>query len=210
MVDFVFFHPKSLSDLDGIFAYLRQQSDPIPESVVKPSSSPIYYEQGPQYLLDPSSNFATTESVVNATFAFEFINNKVFFTEYTLRTLASETDESFLYSDYPRCWVIEGSNDNSNWLIIDEQNNTIFQNRNQSYTFRSKHPGIYRFVRIRQTCHNSNDNYHLRLSQFEIFGAFFENKNFIFRDFFKYFCTINHRKNFFNPVSYTIIYLLSA
>ena len=207
MVDFVFFHPKSAADLNGIFAYLRQQNDPIPESIVTPSSSSINNGEGPQYLLEPSDTFATTNNISNSWFSFDFVDKKVFFTEYTLRTLASSLTD--YRSNFPRCWVIEGSNNNKTWLIIDQQNNTIFQERNQSHTFRAKNPGTYRFIKIRQTCENSGKAYHFRLSQFELFGAYFENKNFIFKDFFKYFGTIRPRKNYFIQVSYTIIYLLS-
>ena len=189
MLDLVFFHHKSHSSWDGIFFYFMQQNDPIPESLVRAHSSSVYQGEKSQNLLYPSESISTTDDVPNSSFSFEFVDHKVFVTEYSLRSLAvlSETKRE----DFPRCWVLEGSNNNDTWKIIDRQKNTLFQERNQTCTFRVKYPGVYKFIKIMQTSKNSNQSDHFRLSQFELYGAYFENNNFLLRDFFKYFGTVN-------------------
>ena len=201
MLDFVFFHPQSISSWDGIFFYFRQQNDQIPESLVRTSSSSVYQEQPSQNLFYPTNSMATTENVPNSWFSFEFVDHKFFVTEYSLKSLATFSDNAL--EDFPRCWALEGSNNNNTWKLIDAQNNTLFQERNQTCTFRVKYPGVYKFIKIIQTCQNANQNDHFRLSQFELYGAYFENNNFHLRDFFKYFGTMNR-----TPVIHISVFIL--
>ena len=69
-------------------------------------------------------------------------------------------------------WVIEVSEDGSEWEAIDERKaqelNGQYVVKTYDYTEQSDH--FVRFVRLKQTGRNSGNTTNLRLSQIEFFG----------------------------------------
>jgi hypothetical protein len=79
----------------------------------------------------------------------------------------------------PRQWVLEVSNNECQWVTIDERDLTQTQELDGSsvtmgFECNHRNDGFYRFVRLRQTGPNSSDQNHLVLSRIEFFGRLLE------------------------------------
>lgn len=98
---------------------------------------------------------------------FDFKEHKIIPTNYTMRSTAS--------FDKPKSWVLEGSNDNSKWDVIDERKDDSSLKQNmaiKTFTVSSKAKNAYRYVRIRQTGLNWYNRYYLTFGKFEFYGVF--------------------------------------
>ena len=118
--------------------------------------------------------FFESENKPNSWFCYDFKERKVKLTHYSLR--------SHGYPGKTNCrvktWVIEGSNNNEDFIEIDKRenedsvvdvsaSNTFKINQNSTNDF-------YRYIRIRQTNVNSCNNHHLDFSVIEFFGTILE------------------------------------
>ena len=186
MIDFIFQNPKQNPDLNGIFSILRKEKDPIPEDVVNLSSiGTLYTYEDVRNILSSDDSLYTSVYNDDAWIIFEFVNKSIFPTFYTLRTVA----DSQKYTHFPRCWNIDGSNNNITWKTIDSQETDVFDDYNKSCTFKIKNTGIYKYIRFQQTYLNSRNENLIRLSQVEFFGALIENEHFNIAQLLNYFGT---------------------
>ena len=101
---------------------------------------------------------------------------------YTLKTIPVQ-DGGHLKS-----WVLEGKNDNKDWIILDEQKkSTSLKGPNKFSTFIIKKPSEpVRYIRLRQTDKNYSDNDSMSLQALELFGEVYEGNNQDKKDVFKY------------------------
>jgi hypothetical protein len=103
---------------------------------------------------------------VNSWISFDFKEQSIAPTHYTINSGSS--------SYYLRYWDLEGSNDNSTWRRLDQQNGTdVLNGSNRVHTFTipdSSNLPFFRYIRLRQTNSNANGNYYLSMSGFELFG----------------------------------------
>lgn len=105
----------------------------------------------------------------NSWLKYDFINIKVNPTGYSITTRPSN-------DNHLRNWVIEGSNNDNDWEVLDKrQNDQSLTGIKETYTFDiKKQDKSYRFLRIRQTGGNSSNDNFLSFTSLEFFGSISE------------------------------------
>ena len=164
----------SKNNLNGVFNFLQKNSN-IEEEVKVTSSS---YGGGDWHQLiqiDNSNNNFYTNNENNPWICFEFKKHQIIPTSYTIKSC----NASYPYGNqYPKNWIIEGSEDNKNWEIIDEQQNCEFlKGSNYTHTFSIKKKNNsnekeFKFIRIRHIGNCWNNSYNaLNISSIELYGT---------------------------------------
>ena len=120
--------------------------------------------------LDNHYFFNSQHNDKNSWLKYDFVKRKVSPTGYSIRTRGCYD------THHPRNWVIEGSNNDSDWTILDTiQNETSLTGLGVTCYFDiKKRNGSYRFLRITQTGTNSSGTHGLLLSALEFFGGLTE------------------------------------
>lgn len=111
-----------------------------------------------------------SKHVENSWIKFDFIERKVNPSAYSIRS----NNWGGKGHCHPQHWVIEGSNDDNNWTILDSHtNNDSIDDRSKSNTFSIQNQNniFYRYLRLRQTGLNTASNNALIISAFEYFGT---------------------------------------
>lgn len=156
-------------ELDGIINFLRKNSNYDIFGEIKVTSSSYEGENwNPKnvILYDDCDKIFGSVDKPNQWICFDFLDHKIIPANYTLK----------IHSGYQiiNSWVVEASNDNENWDVIDKQRNCCcLTDSRPSHTFKVANPNNkeYRYIRIRQTgLNNSNHNY-LILESVEFYGA---------------------------------------
>ena len=99
---------------------------------------------------------------------YDFKNKKVSPVCYSIRSVNCSKDWH-----HPKSWVVEGSNtDSDDWKILDSRKDCMsLKNRSTVQCFAIQQSSdFYRFLRIRQTDENWNDNNIFAMSALEYFG----------------------------------------
>ena len=102
---------------------------------------------------------------------FEFTNHTIIPSSYSIRSA-----NWYKNCYHPKSWVIEGSNDNSNWMNLDIQVNCSYlneQNHVHTFSIRNRDRSEFRFIKMRLTdkswC-SCSDNSRLVFSSIEFYG----------------------------------------
>lgn len=176
------FCPTDPNHYNGIIMYLTGKcgGNVHAKGVVEITSSLAWSgEYSAQNLADktPANYFCTCdENGLNAFVTYNFKNMKVHPTQYLIRT-RHDGDKTH---HHPKNWVIEGSNEGSNWKVISEEKNVdLFLYRGTTQIFDIKVPlkfdEKFQYLRLRQTEKNVTNDYFLCLSFLEYFGYIYEN-----------------------------------
>ncbi|OHS94083.1 F5/8 type C domain containing protein [Tritrichomonas foetus] len=165
----VMFNLKEEEPFSGICAYLNKKcgGNAHDKGLISMSSSSIGINQPSQIIDFGWEGDWGTKNKPNSWLMFDFNNLSVELTGYSLMSIPSNMNNT-----HPRSWVIEATNDLSNWDVVDkrEMNNDLNgKNKVKSFTFRRTSP--YRYVRIRQTDLNHSHNNYFAISQMELFGS---------------------------------------
>lgn len=158
------------NEFNGIFKYLKTQSNIKNE--IQISASSICSGQINDLLdFDDKSSFFETNSKPNSWICFEFINHKIIPSSYIIRTIDSENN------DHLKSWIVEGSNDNKNWIKIDENQNCSHLKGSEKvhlFTISKHEEQMFKYIRIQQTGPNwysgNNQDHHLCMSAIEFYG----------------------------------------
>lgn len=163
------FQPKSDSDFDGIIKHLRDETNDniekkinITSSVLSngyPPSNVVIYENQNKY-------FICDQNEPNPWICFEFKENKIIPTNYQIRSNNSN-------GCHPKSWLIEGSNDNSNWEVLDSKENCSILNGNNIphlFSINNENSKEFRYIRMKLEGKAWCGNYHLELDSFELYG----------------------------------------
>ena len=105
----------------------------------------------------------------NKTILFDFKNRKVQLTNYSIESCRFDSTG---YCNL-RNWVVEVSNDKSQWEIVDRhENDSTLNNAKVKAVFNTNgnNNSFYRFVQIRQTGISWYGDAHLYISRIEFFG----------------------------------------
>lgn len=167
------FSPKPDKPFHGIFKYLMNQSNKKIETKVNATSKNKTF-------LDVYNPFCAMDTNELMKFrsangsdqyiCFEFRENEVSPTHYTIKNSNG--------NDTLKSWILEGSLDNKSWEILDEQSNCTYLMKPTSiHTFAIKNQTQkkYKYIKLRQTGPNWNNNDALEFNSFEIYGTFFLN-----------------------------------
>jgi hypothetical protein len=161
------------SNLDGIISYLTKRfgGHVMDRSIVWITASGSYSSES--YPLRQIADFENrsvfaTKNWVNSWICYDFKDMWIKLTHYSIR---SRCDSD---SHHLRFWILEGSNDGSDWIEIDERkNDTSLNGRGAISTFSvsKESEREFRMIRLRQTGKNSNDFDYLEVSGMEFFGV---------------------------------------
>lgn len=162
-----FFKEIQFSDsLEGIFNYFQTHSKINDEVKLTFSST---YNGSINLLLNIKNegNDFYLENKPNQWICFEFKKYKINLSSYSIR---SSNDS--VGNPHPKNWVIEGSQDNSTWKIIDEhQDDSALFKKNYVHTFHIKNNDQeFKYIRMRQTGLNWHGNNWLDISSIEFYG----------------------------------------
>jgi hypothetical protein len=92
-------------------------------------------------------------------------------THYSIRSLY----KGRVNSHNLKTWTVEGSNDGTAWIRLDERtNNSELNSKNAIATFAISQPQPVRMIRLQQTGPNHNGKNCLSISSFEVFGTLLE------------------------------------
>lgn len=160
------------NEFSGIISYLREKSNQNIENVINVTSSSIYennqnFNPFKAVLFEETAKDFGSGNYENSWICIDFKEHRIKPTHYTVRSGKN-------YSNRPRSWVIECSNDNNRWEILDEENNnTIFNDFLISHTFQinKQDTNEYRYIRMRNTGYDSNgSSYFLFINSIEFYG----------------------------------------
>lgn len=162
-------------DFQGIFNYLRNKTSNKIENEVIFTSSPLYCSTNDRLpsnvvLFEDENNFFESKSQPNSFLCFKFINHKVIPTKYTLKSARGWSKNSI----HPRSWVIECSNDNVNWEVVDEQKDCPFLNgprKIHTFNMNQQSQKEFQYVRIRSTGQDWCGYNYLLIDSFELYGT---------------------------------------
>lgn len=138
------------------------------------SSSPlngVYYPKN-AVDLDNCKQYFCSQNIANTWLQYDFQKQKVCPTHYSIRSRHDDGKNGH----HPKSWVIEGSNDNSKWTILDSQTDSPFLNdRSAVHTFEIKNAEKnregFRYLRIRYTGPNWYNHNYMVISALEYFGS---------------------------------------
>lgn len=101
----------------------------------------------------------------NSWIKFDFKDYSLQLTNYTIKSDGNG-------ANHLQTWVIEGSNDNKNWDLIDRKSTKALCENYVIKTFKcsAKNSMGYRYLRLKQTGENSNCLNYLMISNIELFG----------------------------------------
>ena len=157
----------------GIINFLNTKSggkieNEISFTSTRTSSYEYYNPQNVAKFKDKTRHFES-QNTPNSWICFDFKDHEVIPMNYTIRTVAGWG----INHVHPKNWVIEGSEDNNSWLILDNQsNNSQLNGPDVVHTFKIKNYDSkkFRFIRMRQTGVNWRNDHYLAFDSFEIYG----------------------------------------
>lgn len=140
-------------DLNGILHHLSKETEGNihDKGIIQiTSNSVLSHLYHPKNLVDfHEKNYYHSKDDGNAFVCFDFIDKLVQLSSYSIKSMHNK----FHYSQLKN-WVIEVSNDNKNWKIIDNHVNDPALDEPgivYNFTINKKNIDFYRFIRIRQT-----------------------------------------------------------
>ena len=153
------------NEFDGLLNYLQKNFNIKNELNITSSSNP---NNDPFNLLkyEDKSTYFQTNDPSSSWICFEFKNHQIIPSSYIIRSYYC------VKSWHLKTWVFEGSNDNKNWTILDEQNNNDSlngANRVKSFIISNKKQS-FKYLRIRQTGKNWYENNGLLMNSIEFYG----------------------------------------
>lgn len=154
----IFLPFQSDKEFNGIINYLSTQSRGNIFQKINISSSSTANENESfspinSILYEDETRYFLSGSHKNSWLCFDFKKHRIIPTNYTIRSFHALPNEGA----HPKSWVIEGSNDNHDWTILDKQKDCpLLNGMNLVHTFSIKNPEEkdFRFIRIRQTMCN--------------------------------------------------------
>lgn len=156
------------NQFDGILNYLQTHSN-IKEEINITASS--VNDGDPFNLLqyDNKGNRYQTCDITNSWMCFEFKKHQIITSNYTIRSYNDNRH------NHLKNWVFEGSTDNNNWIILDQQENNSFLNGSSLvHSFQISNKNLaqqsFKYLRIRQTGQNWINQNYLMMNSIEFYG----------------------------------------
>ena len=159
--------------LNGIVSFMTQKygGNVHKANAITVTASSYYSIRYPTNIVDLAhEEYFYSKNEPNQWIQYEFKTGTVSVESYTLKT------RQYGGGYHIRSWVVETSVNGDIWDELDNQDNMDdMAEEGCVKSFHVKKPSSYaRFIRIRQTGHNSNGSNIMTLARFEIFGTFVE------------------------------------
>lgn len=158
---------------EGIFDFLTKKfnGNVDEKNICKITASSILDHFVPSNVANFSNSrlVFSSQPAKNSWLEFDFIGRRVNPTHYSIKTTSIKRNDVHLKN-----WVIEGSNDNEDWIILDSRtNDSSLNNPSAERTFKISQLSerFYKYIRIRQTGLNWKGSNQLIMDKFEIFGT---------------------------------------
>lgn len=166
-------------DIDGLFYYIGTNrlttswTNPITSGEVGVQHMPgVFYDASfaMHYAVDRGASGFATYTAQKPPDQWGWIT-------YDFGSLAMRIDtytimgRQFTNSNFMRSWILEGSNDNTNWDALDVRVNDTQQNLYTWGTYSSASSQAYRYVRVRSTALDSSGNAFLGYGEIELYGV---------------------------------------
>lgn len=161
----------------GIINYLKKHCNNNIDNEINLTAS-SYFDSSEKYQIknvmsfdNPDNGFATKWYNPGSWLCIDFTRHRIIPTHYTLKSLGSYFPGS-IYS--LKSWVIETSNDNKSWDVIDEvKNNSQLKGDLFVHTFKIQKPQDkeIRYFRIRSTDSDWCGSHYIALNSIEVFGT---------------------------------------
>lgn len=158
---------KGSNQLDGIIRYISSHKN---SNYIEITSSPFQKDYNPKNAImynDIEKGFSSPNE--NAFICFNFKGYRAIPTSYTIRSWNSSPDSS-----HPKGWVIEGSNDNNEFEILDEQHDCSLLNGNSlvcTFTIDNPQYKKYQYLRMRRTQSDWLNSNNLDINSIEFNGG---------------------------------------
>lgn len=166
--------PIIVKNLSGIFEILMKQTNSHISKEIRVTASSIYdelsLERCPICSHDLYKNFVSDDKP-NNWLNFEFKNHRIIPTSYIIRTNEGGKNQCHLKS-----WVIEVSNNNNSWEIIDEEKNVSYLNGSSfihKFSIQKQISEPIKYIRIRSTGEDWGGFNYLAINLFEIYGTIY-------------------------------------
>lgn len=134
------------------------------------NNSEVYLPENVIKYDNPKAEFCS-QDIPYSWICFEFINHQIAPSNYIIRSINDKKD-----SFHPKSWVVEGSNDNMDWDVLDQQtNNSSLNGRNLISPFKITNPNSkkYKFIRITQNGNWKNNGNLFNINNIEFFGILY-------------------------------------
>ncbi|KAK8896596.1 hypothetical protein M9Y10_014505 [Tritrichomonas musculus] len=159
-------------EFEGIIKYLKTKSKNDIRKYINITSTAESNKHHKLNIIDcdDKERFFSTGKFKDRWICFQFKENKVKLSHYTIRNYISGPD-------FPRSWVIEGSNEDSysdKWEVIDERINAEeMKGKGTTYTFsiQNKNDKAFSFIRMRSTGADWDNDEYLCINAIEFFGS---------------------------------------
>lgn len=168
--------PKNDGEIfNGIIQYLTQKvgGNIYDKGVIHITSNLMYNEDyKPKYLLDfDNSYYFCSKDKPGGRVNFDFKEKKIQLTSYSIRSCA--TRDMMIYP-YLKSWIIEGTNDKTNWFVIHAvKDSELLYGRSKKANFKVECKFYYSVIRIRSTgesWYNRGNKQMFGISMMEFFG----------------------------------------
>lgn len=182
---------QSGNEFNGLLRYLSENSNGNihDNGTVNITSNSIYDNNNichPKNLVDyqniKSNYYYSKYDISDGYVCFDFKERRIQLSSYSIKTYLDGQNGRHLKN-----WVIEVSNDNTKWNTIDEHQNdstlngsritatfNINKNSNNNNNNNDKQSQFYRFIRLRQSGHNWQNDYHMLFYCIEFYGKLIE------------------------------------
>lgn len=156
-------------EFDGIINHLRKELVPIEVT----ASSTLDDKHLPANVIFYNNNnirYFCSKDLENSFVCIDFKDYSVIPLKYAICGENSSLLDKRLN---PKEWIIEGSNDGISWYVIDFQKDVLFtstRNYMHVFTIQYNNENSFRYLRMRMTGKNWEDNYTFKLGSIEFFG----------------------------------------
>ena len=161
--------------LDGIIAHLtRECGGNVHEKGVVGVSSINFHSSGyePKNVVDLGTNkYFCSKNEPGSWLCYDFKERRVAPTSYSITSVPGGPA-----SAHPKSWVFEASNDGISWEVIDRRDSNMDLNASKvtcNFSINPKADNNFRFIRIRQTGKNHQDNDLFAFASLELFGKLY-------------------------------------
>lgn len=162
------------NELSGILKYIRnfvnkkiENEINITSLTCQTTNDEYYIPQNIAYF-DNKKAFWSNDTTPNNWICIDFKSRRVIPTHYTIKTYGIAPNR------HPRIWVVEGSKDNQNWTVLDEEKDCPYTKKSNSiHTFEIKQQKEkeFQFIRLRSTGKDWAGTNYLIIDSFELYGT---------------------------------------
>lgn len=163
---------------DGIFNYLTLHSNSSLNSKVSIYSSSCYnneseYDHRNVCIFDNYKIFRSNNTE-SSWIKFSFYSDSVIPYHYTIKSSKKIYVNRKQYNKNPKSWVLEGSNDNDHWIILDERTDVedlCEENVTKTFSIQNWQNEAFKYLRLRQTSKNWNGDNEFVINSVEFYGT---------------------------------------